>query len=105
MVKLRFMGGTHEVGRNAILVESNRASLLLDYGVKINDAPNFPAHIRAKDIDGIVIAHAHLDHSGGVPLFYLSESKPLFATPVTIELLKVLIKDFIKLSSYFLPCE
>jgi putative mRNA 3-end processing factor len=99
------MGGTHEVGRNAILVESNRASLLLDYGVKISDAPNFPAHIRATDIDGIVIAHAHLDHSGGVPLFYLSESKPLFATPVTIELLKVLIKDFIKLSGYFLPFE
>ena len=105
MVKLRFMGGTHEVGRNAILVESNRTRLLLDYGAKINDAPNFPSHIRAKDIDGIVIAHAHLDHSGGVPLFYLSESKPLFATPVTIELLKVLIKDFIKLSSYFLPFE
>jgi len=105
MVKLRFMGGTHEVGRNAILLESEQARLLLDYGVRLNDMPEFPAHVRATDIDGVIIAHCHLDHSGGVPLFYLSERKPFFATPVTTELVKVLIKDFIKLSSYFLPFE
>ena len=99
------MGGTHEVGRNAILVESEQARLLLDYGVKLNEIPEFPAHVRATDIDGIVIAHAHLDHSGGVPLFYLSERKPFFATPPTIELVKVLIRDFIKLSGYFLTFE
>ena len=105
MVKLHFMGGTHEVGRNAILVESEQARLLLDYGVKLGDTPEFPAHVRATDVDGIVIAHAHLDHSGGVPLFYLSEEMPFFATPVTTELVRVLIRDFIKLSSYFLPFE
>ena len=93
------------VGGNAILVESSRARILLDYGVKIGETPEFPAHVRATDIDGIVIAHAHLDHSGGVPLFYLSERKPFFATPVTTELVKVLIKDFIKLSGYSLPFE
>lgn len=105
MVNLRFMGGTHEVGRNAILVESNNSSLLLDYGVKIDETPEFPGHVRATDVDGIVIAHAHLDHSGGVPLFYLSERKPFFATPATTEIVKVLIMDFIKLSSYYLPFE
>jgi len=105
MVKLRFMGGTHEVGGNAILLESSRGRLLLDYGVKLGETPEFPAHVRATDVDGIVIAHGHLDHSGGVPLFYLSERKPFFATPVTTELVKVLIKDFIKLSGYFLPFE
>ena len=105
MVKLRFMGGTREVGRNAILVESDRARLLLDYGVKINDMPEFPSHVRATDVDGIIVAHCHLDHSGGVPLFYLSERKPFFATPVTTEIVKVLIKDFIKLSGYYLPFE
>jgi len=105
MVKLRFMGGTHEVGRSAILVESKGARLLLDYGVKIGKEPEFPAHVRAREIDGIIITHAHLDHSGGVPLFYLSEKKPFFATPLTTELSKLLIKDFIKLSGYFLPFE
>ncbi|MBS7619737.1 MBL fold metallo-hydrolase, partial [Candidatus Bathyarchaeota archaeon] len=105
MVKIRFMGGTKEVGRNAILLESERSRLLLDYGVKINDIPEFPSHIRATDIDGIIIAHSHLDHSGGAPIFYLSEKKPIFATPVTAEIVKILIKDFIKLSGYYLPFE
>src|SRR3989304_4076576 len=98
MVRLRFMGGAREVGRNAILLESQGARVLLDYGVKINDVPEFPSHVRATDIDGIIVAHSHLDHSGGAPLFYLSERKPLFATPVTMELMRVLIRDFIKLS-------
>ncbi len=105
MVKLRFMGGTHEVGRNAVLLESGEAKLLLDYGVKLGEKPEFPGHVRARDVDGVVISHAHLDHSGSVPLFYLSERKPYFATPVTTEIMRVLIKDMIKLSGYFLPFE
>jgi len=105
MVKLSFMGGTHEVGRNAILVSSNEAKLLLDYGVKVGEPTEFPAHIRAKDLDGIVIAHAHLDHSGGVPMFYLSEKKPFFATATTTEMVKILVEDMIKLNSYYLPFE
>ena len=105
MVKLRFMGGTHEVGRNAVLLDSGEANLLLDYGVKVGKKPEFPGHIRARDVDGIIVSHAHLDHSGGVPQFYLREEKPFFATPVTTEVTRVLIKDMIKLNGYFLPFE
>jgi len=105
MVNLSFMGGTHEVGRNAILLESNQKKLLMDYGVQIGDKPNFPGHVRAKDLDGIVISHAHLDHSGGVPMFYLSEPKPFFATSTTTEIMRVLLRDMIKLSGYYLPFE
>jgi putative mRNA 3-end processing factor len=105
MVKLRFMGGTHEVGRNAVLLDSGGANLLLDYGVKVGRKPEFPGHIRARDVDGIIVSHAHLDHSGGVPQFYLREEKPFFATPVTTEVTRILIKDMIKLNGYFLPFE
>jgi putative mRNA 3-end processing factor len=105
MVKLSFMGGTHEVGRNAILLETGNGRVLLDYGVKIGKKPEFPAHIRARDIDGIMLSHAHLDHSGGIPLFYLRGQIPFFATPPTMDLISVLIKDMIKLSGYFLPFE
>ena len=96
------MGGTHEVGRNAVLLDSGGANVLLDYGVKIGEKPEFPGHIRARDVDGIVVSHAHLDHSGGVPQFYLREEKPFFATPVTTEVMRVLIRDMIKLNSTFL---
>lgn len=97
------MGGTQEVGRNAVLVETNGSNVLLDYGVKIGDKPQFPGHIRAKDVDGIIVSHAHLDHSGGVPQFYLRGEKPLFATSVTTGLMRILIRDMIKLSGYYLP--
>jgi putative mRNA 3-end processing factor len=105
MVKLSFMGGTHQVGGNAVQIESDEANLLLEYGVKPGTPPEFPGHIRARDVDAIVVGHAHLDHSGGVPLFYLSEKKPYFATRTTSELMKILIKDMIKLNSYYLPFE
>jgi len=105
MVKLTFKGGTHEVGGNAVLLKSKETNLLLEYGVKPGTPPQFPGHVRAKDVDGIIITHAHLDHSGGVPLFYLSEKKPYFATRTTSELLKILIKDMIKLNNYYLPFE
>jgi len=99
------MGGTHRVGGNAVQVVSDQTNLLLEYGVKPGTPPEFPGHIRAKDVDAIVVGHAHLDHSGGVPLFYLSEKKPYFATRTTSELMKILIKDMIKLNSYYLPFE
>jgi putative mRNA 3-end processing factor len=99
------MGGTREVGRNAVLVDSNESSILLDYGVNIGEKPKFPGHIRTRDIDGIIVSHAHLDHSGGVPQFYLRDEKPVFATPVTIEIMRILIRDMIKLSGYWLPFE
>jgi len=99
------MGGTHRVGGNAVQVVSDQTNLLLEYGVKPGTPPEFPGHIRARDVDAIVVGHAHLDHSGGVPLFYLSEKKPYFATRTTSELMKILIKDMIKLNSYYLPFE
>ena len=99
------MGGTHRVGGNAVQLTSDQTNLLLEYGVKPGTPPEFPGHIRARDIDAIVVGHAHLDHSGGVPLFYLSEKKPYFATRTTTELMKILIKDMIKLNSYYLPFE
>jgi putative mRNA 3-end processing factor len=105
MVKLNFMGGTHQVGGNALTINSDQSKLLIEYGVKPGTPPEFPAHIRARDVDGIVIGHAHLDHSGGVPLFYLTEQIPYFATRGTSELIKILIKDMIKLNSYYLPFE
>ena len=54
MVKLTFMGGTRKVGGNAVTVQSKEANLLLEYGVKPGTPPEFPGHVRAKDIDGII---------------------------------------------------
>ena len=102
-MQVRVLGAANEVGRSAIFLESNGTRLLLDYGVKLAREPEFPMHVRPKDVDGVVLSHAHLDHVGAAPLFYLSAGPVLCATPVTLELSKVLLNDFLKISGPILP--
>jgi len=102
-VQVRVLGAANEVGRSAIFVESDGTRLLLDYGVKLAREPEFPIHVRPKDVDGVIISHAHLDHVGAAPLFYLSAGPVLAATPVTLALSKVLLMDFLKISGSILP--
>lgn len=102
---MQFLGATREVGRAAVAVMTEKSKLLLDYGVMINHTPGFPVHVPPKEVDGVVITHGHLDHSGAVPIFHIKEQKPVFATRLTLELAQLLISDFIHLSGYYLPFE
>jgi putative mRNA 3-end processing factor len=102
-MQVRVLGAANEVGRSAVFVESDGTRLLLDYGVKLAREPEFPIHIRPKDVDGVVLSHAHLDHVGAAPLFYLSAGPVLASTAVTLELSKVLLYDFLKISGPILP--
>lgn len=104
-MKLRILGGVEEVGRLAIAVKCRQSLLLMDYGVLLGEEPGFPAHITPREVDAIAITHAHLDHSGAAPLFYVSKRIPIYATPPTFDLMRLLITDFLRLSSYYLPYE
>ncbi len=78
----------------------------MDYGVLINHEVGFPVHISPKDLDAVVLTHAHLDHSGLTPLFYLHSTKlPVYGVEPTFKLTSVLVRDMIKLSGYYLPYE
>jgi len=105
-MQLRFLGACQEVGRSAIAAKTQRTQILMDYGVMINHDVGFPVHISPKDLSAVVLTHAHLDHSGLVPLFYVHTSKlPLYGVEPTFKLTKVLVRDMIKLSGYYLPFE
>ncbi len=104
-MKVRFLGGTGEVGRSAVLVEAGGAKILLDYGVMLDDEPGFPMHVPPRELDAIFITHAHLDHSGAAPIFYIGRGVPIYATRVTFDITELLIQDFIHLSGYYLPFE
>ncbi|MFQ6068494.1 MAG: MBL fold metallo-hydrolase [Candidatus Bathyarchaeia archaeon] len=104
-LEIKFFGGTREVGRIAIAVKTEKTQVLLDYGVMMDHEPGFPMHIAPKDVDALILTHCHLDHSGAFPIFYIQDKKPLYATRLTLELVQLLIKDFIHLSGYYLPFE
>ncbi|HJS82017.1 MAG TPA: MBL fold metallo-hydrolase, partial [Nitrososphaera sp.] len=99
-MKVNVLGAAKEVGRSAFLVNCDNTNLLLDYGVLLKREPVFPMHVKPKEVDAVVITHAHLDHSGFVPSLYLSGSTdiPVLGTLPTFELSELLIEDMIKLS-------
>lgn len=104
-MKIRFLGACQEVGRSGIAIKTKERHLLLDYGVMVDHEIGYPVHISPKDIDGIILSHAHLDHSGLIPLFYIRGRLPTFAVEPTFGFAEILIKDMIKLSGYYLPFE
>ncbi len=104
-MQLRFLGACQEVGRSAVAVKGARSHILMDYGVMINHDVGFPVHVSPKDLDAVVLSHAHLDHSGLIPLFYIHAKLPVYGVEPTFKLTRVLVRDMIKLSGYYLPYE
>ena len=99
-MNVRVLGAAGEVGRSGFLIGCEDANVLLDYGVMFGrrgSPPKYPLHVRPKDLDAIVITHAHLDHSGCVPAMFVSGSTDVYATPPTLDLSELLIADMLKI--------
>ncbi len=104
-MKIKFLGSPEIVGRAAILVNSEGKNIILDYGVEMSKPPKLPISFPPRDLNGLILTHAHLDHIGASPYLYVSWGMPLYITRPTLELADVLIKDFLKLSGEYLPYE
>jgi putative mRNA 3-end processing factor len=106
-LKVSILGAAKEVGRSAFLVNGNQTRILMDYGVLLKREPIFPMHVQPKDIDAVILTHAHLDHSGFAPYLFLSDSVEtnVFSTLPTFDLSQLLIEDMIKISGFYLPFE
>jgi putative mRNA 3-end processing factor len=100
-LEIKVLGAANEVGRSGFLVNCNGTNLLLDYGVlfgKRGSPPEYPLHVKPKDLDAIIITHAHLDHSGNVPSLFVSGNTDVYATPPTFDLTRLLIEDMLKIT-------
>ncbi|MBN2052029.1 MBL fold metallo-hydrolase [Candidatus Woesearchaeota archaeon] len=99
-MKLIFHGAAREVGRSCIEIQTQGDRYLLDAGIKFKEGGfEYPEKvINVPDIDGLIISHAHLDHSGALPLFeHYNIICPVFCTRLTYELTKILLKDSYKI--------
>lgn len=100
-MKFIFHGGAKEVGRSCIELQTGGDRYILDAGIKFKENGfEYPeAVMNLPDIDGLFISHAHLDHTGALPLFeHYKIICPVFCTKLTYALTKILLKDSYKIA-------
>jgi metallo-beta-lactamase family protein len=98
-MKLTFNGAAGEVTGSCYLIETDSVRFLVDCGMfqggREADIKNrqFPA-FDIRDLDFVLLTHAHIDHSGMLPrLAALGYDGPIYCTIATAELLDVMLRD------------
>ena len=99
MAKLTFLGAAGCVTGSKYLVEAAGKKLLVDCGLfqgteDLKQRNWNPLPIDPKTFDYLVLTHAHLDHTGWLPVLVRDGyNKTIYANPATIELTEILLKD------------
>lgn len=99
MAKLTFLGAAGCVTGSKYLVEAAGKKLLVDCGLfqgapELSDRNYQPLSVDPKSIDYAVLTHAHLDHTGWLPVLVKNGYRgPIYANPATIDLTTILLRD------------
>ena len=95
-MKLTFLGADHEVTGSCHYLSVNGVNFLIDCGMEQgNDVyENQELPIPASDVDYVLLTHAHIDHSGLIPLLYVNGFRgKVFCTTATVQLCAIMLKD------------
>lgn len=98
-MKVKFFGACKEVTGSCHILEVNGKKVLLDCGLiqgsHRDEARNRdPFPFDPKTIDALVLSHAHIDHSGRIPLLVQQGFRgPIYCQDATVELCEVMLKD------------
>ncbi len=102
-IRVSILGGAREVGRSALLLQTPESRVLLDCGVNVASITDAYPHLEApefniKELDAVIVTHAHIDHSGLVPyLFKFGYKGPVYCTEPTRDIMALLQLDLIKI--------
>lgn len=94
-----------EVTGSAYHVQTDAASLLVDFGMfqgipNVEDHNHVPPRLDLQRLDTVLVTHAHLDHTGRLPLLPRHGfAGPVRATPATLELMQLVLTDSAKVQA------
>lgn len=95
-MKLTFLGAAHEVTGSCTLIEVGDKKGLVDCGMEQGKDifVNQELPVNAAEIDFVLLTHAHIDHSGNLPLLYKNGFRgPVYASAATCALCEIMLKD------------
>ncbi len=95
-MRLMFLGAAHEVTGSCLYLEACGKKLLVDCGMEQGEDTyeNHEIPVSCSEIDMVLLTHAHIDHSGLLPLLYQRGFRgQIFATMATRDLCEIMLRD------------
>lgn len=95
-MKLTFMGAAHEVTGSCFLLDACGKHIMIDCGMEQGPDlyENQPLPLAPGEVDALLLTHAHIDHSGRIPLLVKQGfSGPVYTTTATAELCSIMLRD------------
>ena len=95
-MKITFLGAAHEVTGSMTYIEAGGHRVLVDCGMEqgkdifVNQSLPIPA----SEVEAVFLTHAHIDHSGNLPLLYKHGFRgPVYTTEATLHLCQIMLLD------------
>ena len=95
-MKLTFLGATHEVTGSCTLITVGNSHVLVDCGMEQGEDifENRDLSVEPSEIDCLLLTHAHIDHSGKIPLLCKNGFKgKIYMTEATARLALIMLRD------------